>query len=479
MSALRGITVVEGGIFSVILAATLWLLAGQYYIYAAAPILVAIFLFLLSRYPVLGYALIVFMVPFDSIRGASEEMKFLSISKFVGIWLLLVIFTRFVVVRSGKIDVKSNLWPNLGAFFVISLISALMSDFKMTAMDNIRQLITAFSFYFITLAIVTPNALSSWLPRVLIASITLNSLLSVIGFVFKIPFLYMDVKTMARATGFTNDPNFFSSMVLFGLPLIAAWWLHAPTKKERFLMPVLFLVNIFAVVLSYSRAAFLVFFVMMVFLIVQYSKKLNARVVGFAVMTFILAGLIFIAVLPDKYLEHQKTVVRTEDPSIGRRASYLYVAWDILQKDPLLGVGPGAFRDVFAESEYALQFAQGRQDEKVLRRFAHNSYVEIVAGTGVLGLAIFLAIVFKSSSNFGAAARRLNKLNLENLASIVTAYRISQATIMIYFFFVSNVYHKYLWIPLALSEIALRLARAQETAAGLNVPEEKNRTGGG
>lgn len=479
MNILRGVNVIEGAVFSVILAATLWLLAGQYYLYAAAPVLLAIFLFLFSRYPVAGYALIVFMVPFDSIRGASEGMKFLSISKFVGIWLLIVILIQFVIVRSGKIDVTSKLWPYFGVFFVISLLSALMSDFKITAMDNLRQLITAFSFYFLTLAIVTPNALSSWLPRLLIASITLNSLLSVVGFVFKIPFLYMDIKTMARATGFTNDPNFFSSMVLFGLPLIVAWGINAPTKKERFLMLLLFFLNIFAVVLSYSRAAFVVFLVMAVLLIIQYAKKMNARAIGFAVAVFVLAGIVFVAVLPGKYLEHQKTVVSTQDPSIGRRVSYLYVAWDILLKHPLLGVGPGAFRDVFAESEYALEFAQGREDEKVMRRFAHNSYLEILSGTGPLGFAVFLAIVFKASKNFGIAAVQLKRLNLGKLAELVIAYRISHATIMIYFLFVSNVYHKYLWIPLALSEVALRLARSQDTDAGLNMPEEKSRTSGG
>jgi O-antigen ligase len=76
----------------------------------------------------------------------------------------------------------------------------------------------------------------------------------------------------------------------------------------------------------------------------------------------------------------------SEDGSLQRRASYIRVAWESVKRDPFLGSGPGTFAYRYAESKYAPAFAENAMD---YNRAAHNTYLEILVGQGVLGLTAF------------------------------------------------------------------------------------------
>lgn len=475
MRTLRGLPLLEWSVLLAMLGATLWLLAGKDYLFAAVPSLAVFFFFMISRYPAAGYALIVFLVPFDSLRSAID-LRSLSLSKFVGIWLLLVLFVYLVINRSDKYDVRSKIWPYLILFFVVNLVSALLSQYSITSIDNLRQLLTVYAFFLLTIALVTPAGLRTWLPRVLITSITLNSFFAIIGFMFHITSLSMDLRTMTRATGFTNDPNFFSSMALFGLPLLVNWIFYAPTKAEKRVAPFFFIINIVAIAISYSRAAFIILVLVLLFLAVEHAKKVTPRIIGLALLVCTVAGIVFSSLIPQDYWKYQKTVASLEDASIGRRVSYLYTAWDIFKEDPLLGVGPGAFKEFFSKTRSALQFAGGSEDVDQYRRYAHNTYVEVLTGSGALGLVCFLAILVMSVRNFNLAVARLSRLNMGEVVSLLRSYRMAHLIIMAYFFFISSPYHKYLWLPLALSVVALRLS--DDLTAQADVHKKQETSGG-
>jgi len=134
------------------------------------------------------------------------------------------------------------------------------------------------------------------------------------------------------------------------------------------------------------------------------------------------------------------------------------VAKNAFLNDPILGAGPGAFPRLYAKSNYAHAMAENRED---YYRSAHNTYVEILAGTGLAGLIVFgiiLALALRSlfrrplddspaSIDVALARRTVGYSLLAFLASLV---------------FLSQPYHKYIWLFVGLAIIAERLNRDRE-----------------
>jgi O-antigen ligase len=67
--------------------------------------------------------------------------------------------------------------------------------------------------------------------------------------------------------------------------------------------------------------------------------------------------------------------------------TYQIYGLDLFRQYPLLGVGLDGFAEAYAQSDY--RFLIHTRDLRV----AHNSYLEIAAGTGLIGLIPFLAIL--------------------------------------------------------------------------------------
>jgi O-antigen ligase len=223
---------------------------------------------------------------------------------------------------------------------------------------------------------------------------------------------------------------------------------------------IIFVMNIVATILSYSRGAAVVLTVVLFFLFVGHIRKFKPIYLGFVALLISTIVLMIIFLIPFSYWERQKSVTHTKtDSAIGRRVSYLYVGWEAFKERPVIGSGLGTFRDIYANSSYARQFEiRGRTN----RRPAHNTYIEVIIGTGILGLLIFITIIVLTFKNFHNAKKRFHLLGEKGMVSLIGAYRISFISIIAYSFLLSGPYKKYLWISLALSQVALTLS--QETS---------------
>jgi O-antigen ligase len=463
-----------------------WLLKGQHYLLAPLPALGIVFLLILIRYPQFGYYLIIFFIPFDAIMGALGIAEFLTISKFVGIWLVIYVIFRTFIDRASPFDLKSNLWPLLFYFFIVNLISAATSDYTLLSFDNIRQLFTAYLFYTLTLVFVNEKGFRTTLPTLVTVCVTLNAVLSVIGFIFLLPVL-SSKSDILRATGFSGDPNFFASMSLFVLPLIACQIKTNEKPTLRLFFIAAFFIAISAVVLSFSRSAARVLIFVLCLLAFEHLRNLKPKHLGFISIVIAVSIVLAFLIIPKTYWDRQQVMT---DSSIGRRITYTYVAWDIFKEHPLLGVGPGAFKEVYARSQYAAQFAEelltdltvtkkhrfsakarqrisnliNKNYDQVYVRYAHNTYLEVVSGSGGIGLFVFFAILFVSTKNYLKAVSIFKAKGDEQTASLTKAYLISQIALMVSFMFLSNLYHKFLWLPLALSHISLKFAEQKAEA---------------
>jgi putative inorganic carbon (HCO3(-)) transporter len=398
---------IEGFFFLIILAISLGLLATPYYIYAIIPVFIIVFFFILARKPQLGYYLIVFLIPFDAFRGLTESVGFLTVSKLIGLWIFILMLFYILFKKRIPPNLKSNLWAWFAILFVISLVSALLSDYRLLAFDTLRQLTIAYAFVALTLFFLSSKMFQKILPAVLITSITISSILSVVGYIFKIKLFIVGVDTLQRAVGPSNDPNFFSSMIIFSIPFILHWFFSSQKLIVKCIAGSTLIINLAGVILTYSRGGAMVMVIVAIFLFIEHMRRFRPRYLGFFASLITIAIVAAVVFIPPTYWERQKSVSRA-DESIGARMSYLYIGWHAFKENPILGAGPGTFKEIYSRTPYALQFHEpATSDEplssKSFRRYAHNTYVEVLVGTGLLGLAAFCTIIILVLKNFQTA----------------------------------------------------------------------------
>jgi O-antigen ligase len=299
------------------------------------------------------------------------------------------------------------------------------------------------------------------IPWLVIASVSLGASLAVLGFAANLPQFAVNVTPAAlaykRGTGTATDPNMFSLMVLFALPLIAHMFFHAKTTARRLGTLALFAVNVMGVVATYSRSGVLVLLFVIGLICVQHARRVRARQAGFLMLGIALAVAAAVVLAPSSYWDRVKSTFDPRSPSIHARLGYLNVGADELKRKPVLGIGIGSFADAYARSPFAAS-SPYRFTAESARRAAHNTYVEVLVGAGVVGLGLFLAMLGVALRNYALAVRQLAARGAEEMVSLVRAYRLSFLAILADLLTLSRLSHKYIWMALALSQAALFLS---------------------
>ena len=450
-----------------VIAATVVLLVTPYYYLSLVPGLAVMVLLLLFRFPQAGYLFIVFLIPSDAFREVLGAGGTLSISKLVGLWILFVVLLSRLPRKSEPVALGSNLWVPLGLFFVVGLLSAMISGYPLMAFNGLRQLAAAYVFFALSLVFVdSETMLRRTLPRAIVAGVALSAVLAIAGFIFDIPWLAVsaepEASSIKQGVGGANDPNVFSAMIIFSMPLTVYLFREAKRARIRLLMVAIFLVSIGAVVLTYSRGGALIAAVMLLLLVVEHWHRLRVVYIGWVGLVLMGALALTLAIVPPSYWQRQKSLADASDESLARRFSYLVVGWDAFQHDPILGAGPDTFRSLYAESQSGYAFAINEDDA---RRYAHNVYLDVLVGTGCLGLGSLLVVLAMAVRNFTRAARELAAAGRVSLAGAVRAYRLAFFSLLLYVLILSIFYEKFFWLSLALSQVALNLARPRPEKA--------------
>lgn len=196
---------------------------------------------------------------------------------------------------------------------------------------------------------------------------------------------------MSYRFGFPLDhPNTAGFVLAMTLPL-SLWCIAAEKRWLRGLALVSCLLQLLALLLTYSRGAWIAAACSIVFYFVL-SRQWKALTVIVAV------GCVGVALVPT-LRERLVSIARPmKDASIAERTMLaqqgIRIGWD----NPLLGVGYGRGRVKAALRE---KF-RGTTFEKIALTHSHNVYVELFAGTGFLGLVSYLWLV---GSGFAVALR--------------------------------------------------------------------------
>jgi len=417
-----------------------------------APSLLLSVLFVFKRQEInLFFYIIIFLIPF----GEYRKIGGINLPWILAFLVLMLAVLDIVIGKISLSNLKAKIWYYLLPMLMVNFIATVLSPFQETAIDAMKNWVAAYFFIALMLLLINERGVFKYLPTWIIASVSLGSILAVLAVYFGI---WTDLFSKeGRGTGGAPDPNNMCLMIIFALPMIVHYLIYAKTKLIRVTMFFLILVNLMGIFSTNSRSGMVVSFLVLGMMLIVGNRGVKAKSLKIIVPILLSGLLVSPFVVPEKALNRLMTLTAThKDTSVQRRGSYLDVGLRAYFKQPIIGYGPFTFQHLFAASREARKY---QRNESSLLRQAHNTYLEILVGSGTLGILLFLGVLIQAHLNFFKAKQLLLSINMIEYRDLLNSFQISFIGLSIYLLVFSDPYHKDLLIMLPLSELALRYAR--------------------
>jgi putative inorganic carbon (HCO3(-)) transporter len=258
----------------------------------------------------------------------------------------------------------------------------------------------------------------------------------------------------ARATGTIGDPNELAAVLLVGLALGAGFAIgrgHPLLARlaAAFAIP-LCLAGIF---LSLSRGGLVALGALMVAGTIFAGRWRMAITI---VVVVVAAGgfLYFTQLAP---LPARERVSSAKGGS--GRTDLWTVGWRMVRAHPLNGVGVGNFPNTAAD--YTLQPGTIERTDLIFNEkpfVTHNTYLQILAETGIPGLLLFVGVIACCMRCALRAARISARRRDRAMEALARSMFLGLCGMLVADFFISVMYSKLLWVLLALGPVLYAIA---------------------
>jgi O-antigen ligase len=261
-----------------------------------------------------------------------------------------------------------------------------------------------------------------------------------------------------RLAGTVADPNEFATLLVAGMALASPFVFSrdrpAPAKLLAGLS-VAFL--LFAVLLTLSRGGLIALSAaLLVGIFVAYRARLRVLV---ATGLVVLGAVIYFSSNPQAFER-----VTASDGGSGRTDIW-NIGWRMVEDHPVRGVGAANFQ--VSSIHYLLEPGAIRFDEYVVDQpaVAHNMYLQVLAELGIVGLVLFLGIVFVCIAMMVRAYLMFARADDRDGALLAAGALMAVSAVLAGYFFLSEEHSKVLWLLLTLGPTLLALARRDTQGA--------------
>ncbi|MEW6145838.1 MAG: O-antigen ligase family protein [Thermodesulfobacteriota bacterium] len=260
---------------------------------------------------------------------------------------------------------------------------------------------------------------------------------------------------LMRYGGLWGDQNEFAALLLVMIPLSVLNIIITRNRLYKIASIVISATITLGVILTYSRGAFLALCAMLILAIFKLSTGKNRiKILAVSIPCMILAfALIYHFFSEDiiarmetlKVLSSKESVVKDESLNL-RYYFYFELTPKIFSEYPILGVG---LRQIILHNPY--------------RFYAHNTYFEVLTGTGLVGFIPFMLILYLTWKEI-KTVERFKGDNSFYLRAYASALEIGFLGYLFTALFVSLDLNKMLWLTISIASVLFNLYRIQARA---------------
>ena len=333
----------------------------------------------------LSFSWLAYMRPQDLAWGVAAS---LPLSKFVAvaIWLSLVLRGKLNIFRVTPVSIAMLL---LWGWLLVSVLTAQNFD---VAMGKFTEISKVFLVALLTVVLITNEQ------RFKMSMAVIGFSLGFLGLKFGVfGMLRGGVHFTKGVGGMIGDNNDFALALNMSIPILAYLSGNLQHRWMRWLAAALIPMTALTVMFTHSRGGFLSLAAITIYMLLRSRRRLvSLAMVGAA----ILLGSQFMS---DDYLERLGTITNYEnDGSAQGRLNAWEASYRMANDYPIVGVGLDNFTILFR------QYAPNPDDVHV----AHNTYLQILAEAGYIGLLLYCMLLATSIWTFEVARRRARKLGL-------------------------------------------------------------------
>jgi putative inorganic carbon (HCO3(-)) transporter len=427
-----------------------------------------LFLAVAYRNPALGLCLFVAITFFD--RSTGLQSGGVTIVKLAGAALALV---WIVEVGSGRREIPTLFRDRPSMAFaalllvVWTLASALWAPDSGQALTgsagSALRLAQGVLLLFIVFSVLRDREHVWWLVWAFIGGSVFSAAIGLFG-------IYGRTASVndARLSGGFDDPNELAAVLVPAIILSAAAFLAAGRKAIRWLYAGVAAFLGYAFFQTDSQAG-LVALGMALLLGVVFSGRARARTIAIVSALLVGLGVYYTFVTQPVAIESI-----TSQNNVSGRESLWSVAGSIAKDHPIFGVGAGNF--VVSEPAYAATDLNLPRADLVVKAYpVHNSYLQVLAEIGVVGLLAFLAVIWISLMLGVKAVRAFERAGDWELELLSRGVVIGTAAMLVAYFFATNQYEKQLWLLLGVGPALLSVAGRGAGAIAARSPDARKR----
>ncbi len=140
------------------------------------------------------------------------------------------------------------------------------------------------------------------------------------------------------------------------------------------------------------------------------------------------------------------------------------IGWRMVEDEPLRGLGSGNFKH--SSVHYLLQPGAIERTDFIVDnpKVAHNTYLEVLAELGIVGLVLFLGIIGFSLRCTVRAVRAFQRAGDQHMEVISRALFVALVGLLVAAFFGSRQYQNQLWLLLSVGPALWAIARTEANA---------------
>lgn len=254
-----------------------------------------------------------------------------------------------------------------------------------------------------------------------------------------------------RLVGPIGDPNFYAQVMVVLVPLALERLLHEKNILIKILAGWSLIVSLLTVVFTFSRGGFVALVVsLIVFFIIYPPRPLELIVtIGLGViMLFFIPSSYFdrILSLTDLIPSESGQINLRGDRAIQGRASENLTGLLMIQENPLLGVGLSNFPSRY--QEYTKQVGLAPSSSA---RSPHNLYLEVTAETGILGLSVFVLMIWLAIRSIMIARKTFLENGQTDYANLVTGFAVGFTGYLTAAVFVHAAFPRYFYLLIGIA----------------------------
>ena len=438
--------------------------------------------------PELGAYILIFTV-FTNLSDIFTERGLPSINKPLVVIVLFSIFANYVL-RTGKINSSAAIMRAAGVL-LIYFLTILFSSFVavnqpksfLAIIDLAKDIAIGICIY---LTLDTKEKLKTGV-RVLLYAVTFVSLLGVIhtlsgssltfwGLARESAFGQIGGSGSLRYGGPIAESNVWGQVLVSILPIALYQFAKVRESRIKFLAAMAALFIFLAMLFTESRGAFLALVVVMTL------TAFDLRIKATTLLSLAFLGIVLLIIVPSRYTERIKTLdiffqsnqdgLSQDDAVEGRREKML-TGLAMFKEHPFLGVGFANYNDNYwlYAGNLGLEATARNVGSESSARQPHSLYVEIMAETGIFGIASFLVFIYIMLRDLyrSRAMNDANKVKADPDWSLwITSIFMSILTFLVAGIFLHGIGFRFIWVLSGLALAIIHLTQDHSPSLQLN-----------